>query len=217
MIKNILFDLDGTLTDPKEGITKSVAYALDYFGIHVDNTDTLTEFIGPPLAESFKIYYGFDDDKANEAVVKYRERFSDVGIFENNVYEGIRQMLAGLKKNGFRLAVATSKPWIYAEKIVRHFGLDSYFEMVAGSELDGSRVKKDEVIAFALESLNMKPDETVMVGDCRHDIYGARCNNVRNVGVLFGYGSRAEFEEAGADYIVESVAELYDYLCLING
>ncbi len=216
MIKNIFFDLDGTLTDPKEGITKSVAYALDYFGIHVEDTDSLINFIGPPLWESFKVFYGFDDEKANEAVAKYRERFCDIGLYENDVYDGISDMLAALKKKGFRLAVATSKPWIYAEKIVKHFGIDSYFEMIAGSEMDGTRVKKDEVIAYALESLGMNVEETIMVGDRKHDIQGAKLNNMSNVGVLFGYGSREEFEAAGADYIVDSVAELYGYLSSIN-
>jgi len=216
MIKNILFDLDGTLTDPKDGITRSVAYALDYFGIHVEDTDTLINFIGPPLWESFKVFYGFDDEKANEAVKKYRERFCDTGLYENDVYDGIADMLSELKKEGFRLAVATSKPWIYAKKIVEHFELDSYFEMIAGSEMDGTRVKKDEVIAYALENLGMKADETVMVGDRKHDIWGARLNNVRSVGVLFGYGSSEEFEAAGADYVVENVNELYEYLRTIN-
>jgi len=216
MVKNILFDLDGTLTDPKEGITKSVAYALDYFGIHVENTDSLINFIGPPLWESFKIFYGFDDEKANEAVAKYRERFCDIGLYENNVYEGIADMLDNLKKDGFRLAVATSKPWIYAEKIVKHFKLGSYFEMIAGSEMDGTRVKKNEVIAYALESLGMNVEETIMVGDRKHDIEGAKLNNMRNVGVLFGYGSREEFEATEANYVVESVDELYKYLSSIN-
>ncbi len=216
MIKNILFDLDGTLTDPKEGITKSVEYALNYLGIHVEKLDDLINFIGPPLWESFKVFYGFDDEKANTAVAKYRERFSDVGIYENAVYEGIADMLYKLKTDGFRLAVATSKPAVYAKKIVEHFGLDSYFEMIAGSELDGTRVKKDEVISYALEALDMKADETIMVGDRKHDIQGAKLNNMRNVGVLFGYGDREEFEAAGADYVVESVEELYSYLSGIN-
>ncbi|MBQ9765327.1 MAG: HAD family hydrolase [Lachnospiraceae bacterium] len=216
MIKNIFFDLDGTLTDPKEGITKSVAYALEYYGIHVDDLDKLIDFIGPPLWDSFKDFYGFDDEKANEAVAKYRERFCDIGLYENAVYDGIEHMLSSLKDKGYRLAVATSKPTIYSKKIVKHFKLDVYFEEVVGSEMDGTRVKKEDVISYALETLNMKAEETIMVGDRRQDIKGAIANNMRNVGVLFGYGSREEFEQAGADYVVESVAELEEYLKGIN-
>lgn len=205
----LLFDLDGTLTDPKTGITNSVAYALRHFGITVDDPETLTRFIGPPLKDSFMDYYGFDESRANQAVSKYREYFGAAGLYENAVFAGVETLLDRLKKARKTLIVATSKPTVYAVKILAHFRLLRYFDFVSGSELDGSRVKKAEVIAYALER-NGVADRSfaVMIGDRKHDVIGAKKNGIDSVGVLYGYGSRAELEQAGVDYIVEQPADL---------
>lgn len=215
-IKNyqyILFDLDGTLTDPKEGITKSVAYALEAYGIHVEDLDSLCKFIGPPLKESFMVYYGMDDAQGEEAVAKYRERFSVTGLFENVEYEGISSMLDSLKKAGKKLIVATSKPAVFSKRILEHFDLMKYFEFLSGSELDGTRVDKAEVIAYALQENGIKDlSQVIMVGDREHDIIGANKNGIDSVGVLYGYGCREEFEKNHATYVAESVEELKEIL-----
>lgn len=216
MIKYLFFDLDGTLTDPKEGITKSVAYALESFGQHVENTDDLLMFIGPPLKWSFMEYAGLSDGQADMAVEKYRERFKDIGIFENGVYEGIERMLDKLKKAGFKLVLATSKPIIFADRILKHYGIEKYFEAAFGSELDGTRTDKAEVIEYAMNQTGAEPENTIMVGDRSHDIIGANKNNIRAIGVLFGYGNREELLEAGAYRLAENVAELEDMLININ-
>lgn len=209
----ILFDLDGTLTDPKEGITKSVAYALEYYGICVEDLDALCKFIGPPLKDSFMNFYGFEEAEAEEAVEKYREYFRPTGVFENKVYAGVEDMLKELKASGKRLVLATSKPTVFAVQILEHFNLAQYFEFVAGSELDGTRVKKGDVIAYALEQAGiLDKSHAVMIGDREHDIIGAKQNGLDSIGVLFGYGSRKEHEECGADVIVETVEELREIL-----
>lgn len=211
--KYILFDLDGTLTDPKEGITKSVAYALDAYGIYVEDLDSLCKFIGPPLKESFMVYYGMDDAQGEEAVAKYRERFSVTGLFENKVYEGIREMLECLKEEGKTLIVATSKPAVFSERILEHFDLMKYFTFLSGSELDGTRVDKAEVIAYALEKNGITDlSNVVMVGDREHDIIGANKNGIDSVAVLYGYGCMEEFEKHHATYVAESVEQLKNIL-----
>lgn len=209
-MKNIfLFDLDGTLTDPGMGITNSVAYALAQYGIQTEDRTVLYPFIGPPLRESFMKFYGFSEEKAEEAVWKYREYFSDKGLFENEVYPGIKEMLGGLKNAGARLFVATSKPTGYAKQILDHFELSEYFEDIQGSTMDGSREKKADVIAYLLNVNHIQEkEEVIMVGDRRQDIDGAKENGLDSCGVLYGYGSRDELEEAQADYIVENVEEL---------
>lgn len=209
----VLFDLDGTLTDPKEGITKSVAYALDAYGIFVEDLDSLCKFIGPPLKESFMVYYGMDDAQGDEAVAKYRERFSVTGLFENKVYAGIRELLEDLNKKGKTLIVATSKPAIYSKQILEHFDLMKYFKFLSGSELDGTRVDKAEVIAYALQENGIEDlSQVIMVGDREHDIIGANKNGIDSVGVLYGYGCREEFENNHATYVAESVEELKEIL-----
>lgn len=212
-IKYIFFDLDGTLTDPKEGITNSVAYSLEYFGIYIENKDTLCKFIGPPLKHSYMSFYGFDSEKADLAVAKYREYFAPKGLFENRVYEGIPELLQSLKNKGYKLAVATSKPYVYSVPILKHFDLYKYFDFVSGSELDGRRTDKSEVIKYALDNLNLKNDEVVMIGDREHDIIGAVKNEIKSIGVLWGYGGRDEFEKSGADYIADNIS---DILQLVN-
>ncbi len=213
MKKYLLFDLDGTLTDPKEGITNSVAYALEFFGIQVEDKDTLIPFIGPPLTDSFSEFYGFDEEKALMAVEKYREYFKAGGIFENRVYEGIPAMLEALKAAGATLILATSKPTVFARQIVERFGLSAYLDDVQGSELDGTRVKKSEVIRYALEVNGIENlDEVLMIGDRMHDIDGAHKEGIQAVGVLFGYGSKEELVAHGADFLAESVEELTAFL-----
>lgn len=216
MKEYILFDLDGTLTDPKLGITSCVQYALHSFGIEEPNLDKLEPFIGPPLKDSFMEFYGFDEKKAEKAVAKYRERFQDTGLFENEIYPGIRGMLQNLKKRGMHLAVASSKPTVYVERILEHFKIRKYFQVVVGSELDGSRVNKDEVVQEALSQLFLgglvEKDKVYMVGDRKFDVEGARAQGVESVGVSYGYGSLEELKEAGADYIVRSVGELQHFL-----
>lgn len=211
--KYMLFDLDGTLTDPQEGITNSVAYALEQYGIHVEDRSSLNKFIGPPLKDSFMEYYGFAEDRAEEAVWKYREYFNEDGIFENKVYPGIPQMLQRLNDQGKILIVATSKPTVYAKRILERFELSQYFADVQGSEMDGRRTKKEEVISYALEQNQITDNaQAVMIGDREHDIIGAKKCGLDSIGVLFGYGSREELEGCGADQIVDTVQMLEDLL-----
>lgn len=209
----LLFDLDGTLTDPKEGITRSVEYALNAFGIQVASREDLTCFIGPPLAESFQVYFGLSKEASERAVQVYREYFSVTGLFENKVYPGIRQLLEEQCAMGRGLAVATSKPAVFARQILEHFGLLDFFQFLSGSELDGRRIDKGEVIRYCMEQMGIEdPGAVVMIGDRKHDVLGARSAGVRSVGVLYGYGSRAELEQAGAWRIVSCVEELASLL-----
>lgn len=205
----LLFDLDGTLTDPVLGITNSVMYALKKYGIEVNDRRELYKFIGPPLTDSFENFYGFSKAEAVNAVEYYREYYREKGIFENTVYDGIETLLKTLKDNGRTLLLATSKPKVFAEQILEYFKIAEYFTFVAGSNLDGTRVKKGEVIKYALENcMNIDLSKAVMIGDREHDIIGAKEAGMDSIGVLFGYGSRDELEKAGADKIVESVAKL---------
>ena len=209
--KHILFDLDGTLTDPMMGITKSVRYALNYYGIEVNDLNDLLPFIGPPLRDSFKEYYGFDESKANEAVEKYREYYKTDGIFDNKVYQGMVECLQTLKDNGKKLYVATSKPEFFAKQIIEHFSLSKYFEYVGGSEFN-SREKKAEVIEYVLKTNQIDNDDIIMVGDRKHDIIGAHENKIPCVGVLYGYGTEDELKQYQADYLVSTVEELTELL-----
>ena len=205
----ILFDLDGTLTNLQLGITTCVAYALESFGIHTENPEELRKFIGPPLKESFVKYYNMTDGEGDRAVEKYRERFATVGLYENEVYAGIPELLQKLKAQGKTLLVATSKPTVYSDKILEHFGLKEYFSYIAGSELDGTRVNKAEVIQYALEQMKITESEKiVMIGDKEHDMIGAGICGVDSIGVLYGFGEREELENHGATYIAETVSDL---------
>jgi phosphoglycolate phosphatase len=209
----ILFDLDGTLTDPALGITKSVAYALESFGIHTGDPKELCKFIGPPLKDSFMEYYGFSEEKALAGVEKYREYFRETGIFENKLYPGIKEMLEKLKAKGMKVILATSKPKVFADIILEHFDIMKYFDLVCGCELDGTRGKKSEVIRYALDTSGVRElDRAVMVGDRMHDVLGAREAGIGCIGVLFGYGGYEELHAAGADVIVGSVEELGELL-----
>lgn len=213
MLNNILFDLDGTLTDPGMGITNSVAYALEKFGIYVDDKRELYKFIGPPLIDSFREFYGFNDNKAELGVKYYREYFSDKGIFENTVYDGIDDMLRVLKSNNKKLILATSKPEVFAKRILEHFDLSTYFDVIAGSTLGTERNTKSAVIAYALELAKISDKtDTIMVGDRKHDIIGAKENGLKSIGVLYGYGAFEELSKAQANYIIGSVSELKEIL-----
>ncbi|WP_211750056.1 HAD family hydrolase [Paenibacillus sp. Marseille-Q4541] len=206
---NILFDLDGTLTDPKIGITKSVRYALNKMSITVDSLEELEIFIGPPLGVSFQDFYGFDEVKSKIAIEYYREYFKVTGLYENEVYEGIRELLEQLKKDAHvRLFVATSKPQIFAQQIVDHFELSSYFEYICGSELDGTRSAKAEIIGYLLENFNLNPEETIMIGDRKHDIIGAHHQNIASIAVGYGFGSNEELVNIKPTYLVKTIQEL---------
>jgi len=213
LFKTVLFDLDGTLTDPAEGITNSFIHALKYFGIEIPSYKTLCSFIGPPLPTTFEKQFGFTGQKNEEAVKKYREHFATKGLFENTVYQGIPELLTELKSKGIELLVATSKPEHYSKQILEHFALAKYFDFICGSNLDESRSKKEEVIEYALSLAKNKDKETIlMIGDREYDIYGAKVNNIKSCGILFGYGSKEEHQQAGADYICETVKDLQDFL-----
>ncbi len=237
MFKKILFDLDGTLTNPKTGITKSVQYALAHFGIE-EEADNLTQFIGPPLIDSFMNFYGFSLEQAREGVTAYREYFAPKGIFENDVYPGVPEMLAALKENGAILAVASSKPELFVEQILEHFDLAKYFDVVVGSLLNETRTSKEEVLEEALRQLGVmstdnlrqvgytKKDNDIvatmedddkkatiaMVGDRKFDITGAKAHGLTAVGVSFGFAEPGELEAEEPDFIAETVEQLKDYL-----
>lgn len=213
MIKYLLFDLDGTITDPKEGITKSVQYALSKFGIEED-CDNLIPFIGPPLLDSFMEFYNFDVEKSELAIKYYRERYSHVGLFENSAIDGMAEVLKKLKESGYVLAVATSKPTHFATPICDKFELSKYFDLIIGSELDGTRTRKSEVICEVLKQLNANPTDVIMIGDRKHDIIGAKEAGTASIGVTFGYAEDNELEEAGADFVVNTPGELLD--CILE-
>ena len=208
-IDYVLFDLDGTLTDPGIGITNGVMFALNSFGIDVNDRSELFRFIGPPLRDSFRDFYGMSADEAELAVKKYREYYSVSGLFENEVYPGVRDMLKELSSMGKKLAVATSKPTEFSVKILEHFGLLDHFAFVAGSEFDGTRDKKEDVIRFALKRLGIfDPSSAIMVGDRKFDILGARTCGMDAIGVLYGYGDRCELNAAGAVACAKDAFEL---------
>lgn len=214
--KILLFDLDGTLSDPKIGITKSVQFALERMGIKVDNLDHLEPFIGPPLQQSFSDFYHFSETETHTAITHYRERFSDVGMYENILYEHIPELLQELRENGFTLVVATSKPTVFAEQILKYFNIHHHFEQIVGSNLDGTRTAKTEIIQYILHQYSNQPKEDfIMIGDRKHDIIGAHNTGIDTMGVTYGYGSLDEITTAGPTFIAESVLELRKYL-LIN-
>lgn len=205
--KHILFDLDGTLDDPFEGITKSVQYAMRKFGVETERSE-LGGFIGPPLTDSFIKYFSLTEEDAKLAVDYYREYYKPTGIFEVSIYEGIPELLDELKEAGYDIVLATSKPKVFADMILDKYDLAKYFSATFGSELDGTRVKKGEVIDYAFENHVMDKSRAIMVGDRMHDVIGAHECGIPCIGITFGYGDRAEHTECGADFIVDSVSEL---------
>ncbi len=215
MFQYCLFDLDGTLTDPKEGITRSVQHALKYFGIEEPDLDRLEPFIGPPLKDSFMEFYGLSEEQALKAVEVYRERFAPIGVLENEIIPGTGQMLAHAREKGIHLAVASSKPLVFVRQILRHFQIEDYFEVVVGSELDGTRGSKEEVVEEALRQLGIlemdpadKKSLCAMIGDRKFDIQGAIAHGLTGIGVSFGYAGEGELSAAGADMVADTMEQL---------
>lgn len=205
----ILFDLDGTLTDPKVGITSSIRYALKKLKRPLSPQTNLDWCIGPPIQQNFATLLATDDPVLiDQGIVAYREYFAEKGLLENELYPGIPETLSTLNQLGLRCYVATSKPTVYARQIVEHFGLSDYFVQVYGSELTGKNGKKGDLICHLLAEEGLLPEQTVMIGDRKFDMLGARENNVLAIGVLYGYGSRAELEESGADFLVQTPLEI---------
>lgn len=209
----VLFDLDGTLTDSAEGIINCVKYALEEMRRPIPPRSELIRFVGPPLYESFERFCGMTSEQAAEAVRLYRVRYSEIGLFENRVYDGVPEMLERLKAAGKTLALATSKPEVFAVRILKHFGLDGYFDFIGGASIDGERNEKREVILYTLENLGVSDRSSVlMAGDRLHDIVGAHDTGIDCMAVLYGYGGREEFEEYGADMIAESPENAADMI-----
>ena len=206
-MNTIFFDLDGTLTDPKPGITRSIRYALQKLDqADIPTEDELTWCIGPPLRSSFVKMLG--EDSADRAVALYRERFSDIGLYENRVYDGIGAVLTTLRQSGHQLFVATSKAHVFADRIIDHFELRPHFERVFGAELDGTRSDKSQLLAYALKETATDPANSLMIGDRSHDMVGAGNNGIKGIGVLYGYGSRDELIGAGARHVCATPAEI---------
>ncbi len=207
MAKAILFDLDGTLTDSGDGIINCASLALEHFGLPVPDRQTMRVFVGPPLRDTF-IQFGVPPEKAEEAIAVYRSRYIPIGKFENSPYPGIHELLHRLKDDGHRLFVATSKPEAMSKEIMHKFGLDSYFDVIAGATMDGSRDEKSQVIAYLLSIIGAQGD-AVMVGDTVFDVTGAAAHGIPTVGVAWGYGMVADMEKAGAIAIAHTMDELY--------
>ena len=206
--ETVFFDLDGTIIDSGEGVSNSVLYALDKFGIKETRENAL-RFIGPPLADSFKEFYGFDDEKATLGIEIYREYYREKGIFECYLYDGIKELLVKLKQNGISSVLCTSKPEEYAQKILKFFGIYELFDYACGATMDEkTRGTKDEVMRYAFETSGANKENTLMVGDRKFDINSANKFGIDSVGVTFGYGSKKELCEAGATYIVEQACEI---------
>ena len=213
MYKYVLFDLDGTLTNPAEGITNSVVYALKKYGIEVEDKRELYKFIGPPLIDSFMEYYGFSKEKAIQAVEYYREYFSVKGLYENKVYECVKEMLISLKKAGKSLVIASSKPEKFVKEILRFFDLLKFFDFVAGASMDEKRSSKDAVIAYAIENCpEINGSTAVMVGDRSHDVLGAKVFGIDCIGVTYGFGGREELEKSGAKYLAHNPEEFLNFV-----
>ncbi|MBP3881392.1 MAG: HAD-IA family hydrolase [Lachnospiraceae bacterium] len=214
MYQYLLFDLDGTLTDPKEGITKSVQHALRHFGIEVEDPDTLTPYIGPPLIPSFMEFHGLSREQAEEALMVYRERFSTVGLFENEVLEGVPEMLRSLKEKRRFVAVASSKPEEYVRRILDHFDLLQFFDEVVGASMDEKRSAKKDIIEEALLRMGKASGDKsiLMIGDRKHDVEGARLCNLDSLGVYTGFAPEGELEEAGATYVFHTIGEMAAFL-----
>lgn len=211
--ETILFDLDGTLTDSGEGITNSVAYALDSFGFKYESLKQLECFIGPPLKEQFMKFCAVDEKVGEKLVEKYREYYGEKGIYQNKLYKGADEMLKKLKKNGKKIILTTSKPEKYALIILKYFKIYDLFDFCAGALMTNSRTEKSAVIEYALGNIgHIDKSKTVMVGDRMHDIIGAREHGIDTVGVLYGYGTKKELCEHGAVEVCESVKELCNLL-----
>ena len=211
----LLFDLDGTLTDSGEGIMRCVQYALEKFGITEQDVRKLRRFVGPPLTDSFRLFCGMNEEDALQAVRYYRERYEKQGILENQVYEGIPELLRDLAGEGRTLIVASSKPEVYVNKVLENFSIADYFACTIGSGINGKLSSKEEILAEVMRrcpSAAANRDRTLMIGDRRYDIEGARSAHIDSVGVYYGYAEAGELEEAGADYTVQTVSGLRELL-----
>lgn len=213
MYQYIFFDLDGTLTDPGKGLISSLSYSLNKMGIQVDNPNNLKVFIGPPLDVSFRKFYNFNEEQIELGTKYYRKKYREKGIFENEVYPNIEFVLKTLKENGKILVLATSKPEEFAYKILKHFNLLQYFDFIGAATMDSSRSKKGDVIKYALDNLQIKNlNQVIMIGDRKYDIIGANENQLDSIGVLYGYGNKEELETAGAKYICQNALEILDII-----
>lgn len=214
MIKNILIDLDGTLTDPKVGITTSARYGLNKVGHPIADSENIDWIIGPPLKASLAKLLDVDlnDDLAEQALLGYRERFAVTGLFENHLFEDVAATLAELKARGYGLFLATAKPEVYAKQILEHFNLLQYFDYPYGSELSGERTNKADLIAYILEKEKLIPEECLMIGDREHDILGARKNGIETIAVNYGYGSAQELDDAKPKARISTFADLLAFL-----
>lgn len=214
MIKNLLIDLDGTLTDPKVGITTSARYGLAKVGCPISDEIHIDWIIGPPLKASLAKLLNVDVNHplAEQALMGYRERFAVTGLYENQVYPDVANTLQALKQHGYRLFVATAKPTVYAIQILEHFELAQYFEHIYGSELNGDRTNKGDLIEYILEQEKLECAECLMVGDREHDILGARRNGIETIAVTYGYGSAEEHEQAMPKLMIDQFSQLFDYL-----
>lgn len=216
MIKNILIDLDGTLTDPKVGITTSARYGLNKMGHPIADSENIDWIIGPPLKASLAkiLNVAIEDDLAEQALLGYRERFAEVGLFENELFSDVPETLKALKNHGYRLFLATAKPEIYAKRILEHFDLLQYFEYAYGSELTGERTNKGDLIAYILQQEQLQPEECIMVGDREHDILGARRNGIATIAVEYGYGSSQELDQAKPQARIQQFAQIKTFFNL---
>ena len=209
---HLLFDLDGTLTESGPGIMNSARYALARYGIKDVPDSTLLKFIGPPLMDSFQELFGFSPEKAREAMKIYREYFSEKGLFENSVYDGIRESLTSLKAGGKHLYVATSKPQIFTDRILEKFDLTHFFDFIGGADVEETRSEKAQIIKYVIDQAGLEEErqngKILMIGDRKHDIIGAHKNNLQCCAVLWGYGNMEEFKEYKADYVIEKPEEL---------
>lgn len=214
VIKNILIDLDGTLTDPKVGITTSARYGLAKVGHPIPESENIDWIIGPPLKASLATILNVDanDVLAGQALLGYRERFAVTGLFENHVFEDVAETLAALKDKGYRLFLATAKPEVYARQILDHFDLLKYFEYPYGSELNGERTNKGDLIAYILKKEQLNPEECLMVGDREHDIFGARHNGIETIAVEYGYGSKQELDQAQPKARIQKFSDLLNVI-----
>ncbi|GFM49767.1 5'-nucleotidase [Pseudomonas cichorii] len=208
--QNILFDLDGTLTDPRLGITRSIQFALAKLGIDEPDITRLEHFIGPPLLQAFMQFYDMDEARAWEAVGFYRERFKVTGLYENQVFDGVPELLEALAGQGRTLYIATSKPWVFAHEIARHFDFAKYFKVIYGSELDGTRTDKVELIAHLLEQEGLDPSQTLMIGDRKHDLIGGLRNGLDVAAVGYGFGSHEELTAQTPTYHFATMAEMQE-------
>ncbi|MDR2115616.1 MAG: HAD family hydrolase [Planctomycetaceae bacterium] len=209
---NILFDLDGTLTDPYKGITNSIKYSLEKFDIIENDNEKLKSFIGPPLEKSFMEHYNFDKNTAQKAIRYYREYFSEKGIYENILYEGIENVLKELNNKNKNCILATSKPETFALKIVQYFQIEKYFKHIIGSNMEGTFIEKEDIIKYILKKYQLRNEVTIMVGDRKYDIIGSHKNRIDCVGVLYGYGTREELQNEKPTYLCNRVNELLQLL-----